>query len=103
MCKYAHVALGTSLFLIIKKVFAAIFKKGWPTPIVKFCNFSDRYSYDIYLVHQFAILGPLSLMSLTPSLALNIVIILAIIIVAAIITNFIAGLIHKPVKKWLKI
>lgn len=99
MCNYAHVALGTSLFLLLKKLFTAIFKKGYPKPIQKFCALSDRYSYDIYLVHQFFILGPLSLMALTNIPALNIIIILAVIILLAVIVNLLSNLIRKPLKK----
>ena len=103
MCKYAHVALGTSLFLILKKIFTAIFKKDLPKPIISFCKYSDKYSYDIYLVHQFIILGPLSLMALTPMLPLNIIIILAIIIASAIVVNLISSLLRKRINKLLNI
>ena len=103
MCKYAHVALGTSIFLFCKKLFSAIFKNGYPKPLEIFCKCSDRYSYDIYLVHQFVILGPLSLMALTPMLPLNIVIIVAIILVSAVAVNIISKFLQKPLNKLLKI
>ena len=103
MCRYAHVGLGTSLFLLLKKFFTAIFSKSLPKPIITFCRCSDKYSYDIYLVHQFVILGPLTLMALTPMLPLNIIIILAIIIASAITVNLISNLLRKRINKLLHI
>ena len=64
-CNYNHVCLGVFLFLLMKTVFDKM-------PIVNhsrtigFLNISDKYSYEAYLVHQFLILGPMSLMTITP-------------------------------------
>lgn len=35
-------------------------------------DISDKYSYETYLVHQFLILGPFTLMALISNLTLNI-------------------------------
>lgn len=69
MCEYAHALLGVSLFLILRQIF-----HNTKENII--LVFSDKYSYCIFLVHQFLILGPLSLMGLTSSLPLNVIIIL---------------------------
>lgn len=103
MCNYAHVALGTALFLLLKKLFAVIFKNGYPTPIQKFCSISDRYSYDVYLVHHFIILGPLTLMTLTKIPILNIVIILVLIVLLAVIVNLISAFIKNKLKKFTEL
>ncbi len=87
---FSHVALGSSLFVVFKFIFSKIFKNGYPNVIKKACCYSDKYSYDIYLVHQFLILGPFSLMRLTDTLWLNIIIITALMIVFAVIVNVIS-------------
>lgn len=74
-CDYNHVWLGILLFLLMKSIFDKIdFSKH--SRIIRLLNITDKYSYETYLVHQFLILGPFSLMALTPILSLNIVIIL---------------------------
>lgn len=87
---YAHVALGCSLFFILKWGFSRIFMNGSLRGVTWICKYSDRLSYDVYLVHLFFILGPLSLMELTSHLAVNIAIICVLVLLAAILTNFIA-------------
>lgn len=72
---YNHVWLGIFLFLLIKAAFDRIdFSKH--ENLVRLLNITDKYSYETYLVHQFLILGPFSLMTLTPVVSLNIIIIL---------------------------
>lgn len=89
-CNFAYVFLGVALFIIFKAIFSIILKRGCPNFIKKLCLYTDRYSYDIYLVHQFVILGPFSLMRLTNNMVINIVLILAITVVSSVIVNFIS-------------
>jgi peptidoglycan/LPS O-acetylase OafA/YrhL len=89
-CNYAHVFLGVALFIAFKATFSRVFKNGYPNSIKKLCLCSDKYSYDVYLVHQFVILGPFSLMKFTHNIVLNIVLIMTIIVVGAIVVNFIS-------------
>lgn len=98
-CSFAHVALGVTLFIIFRFVFSRLFEKGYPNSIRKICLYSDKYSYDVYLVHQFVILGPFSLMHATGLIELNIVLIMIIIILSAVAVNFIANHIRKGVLK----
>lgn len=85
-CNYAHVFLGISLFLVLHDVFYNFdFIKG--KHFRNFFEMSDKYSYDIYLVHQFLILGPFSLMSFTSSFTMNIIIILILICFFAFLLN----------------
>ena len=97
MCVYAHVLLGVALFVIFKSLFSSAFKNGYPDFIKKICSYSDKYSYDIYLVHQFVILGPFSLMNLTDVLALNLILIVIIVVVAAVVVNLISASIKKGI------
>lgn len=67
-CEGAHALLGVSLFLILYALFSRLPFPPWARRVL---SWSDAYSYDIYLVHQFWILGPFSLMAATPWFALN--------------------------------
>lgn len=89
-CDFAHVFLGVALFIGFKFIFSKVFKRGYPNSIKKLCLYSDMYSYDVYLVHQFVILGPFSLMEVTNNIGLNIVLILTTIIVASVVVNFVS-------------
>ncbi|MBQ2242022.1 MAG: hypothetical protein II319_07775, partial [Clostridia bacterium] len=96
-CNYAHVLLGVALFVIFKSLFSGAFKNRYPDFIKKICSYSDKYSYDIYLVHQFIILGPFSLMNLTGVLGLNLALIVIIVVVAAVVVNLISALIKRGI------
>ncbi len=81
---YNHVFLGAFIFLMMLTLLE---KKSFSDGSKHLLNISDRYSYDIYLVHQFLILGPLSLMALSPWVCVNIMVIICGIIVLAYIVN----------------
>lgn len=98
-CNFSHVLLGVSLFIIFRLIFNTIFKKEYPNIIKKICSYTDKMSYDIYLVHQFLILGPFTLMRLTPYLIINIIIILILIIILATIVNFLSNRTKKIIEK----
>ena len=70
---YNHVWLGVFLFLGLKSIFDRIPISKW---LICLLSLSDSYSYEIFLVHLFFILGPFSLMSLTRFVALNYFIVL---------------------------
>lgn len=78
--KYNHVLLGVGIYTLLYSMFSRIHFKKMSTYILKIV---DDYSYEIYLVHQFFILGPLSLLCLTSCMMLNILIAIICIIVAA--------------------
>lgn len=73
---YSHALIGIALFLALKQLFAKV-------KCNKFLALSDRYSYLIYLVHQIFILNMYSLLFVTDYLALNILLILVAVAVAA--------------------
>lgn len=76
---YSHVLLGVFLFLLMINCFNKIhFSKS----TVKVLDIMDKYSYETYLVHQFFIIGPFSLMALTPLTIINIIVIIACIVFA---------------------
>ena len=94
-CNYAHALLGVALFVVLKLLFSSVFKNGYPDFIKKICSYSDKYSYDIYLVHQFVILGPFSLMNHTDVLGVNLILIVIIVVVAAVVVNLISSSIKR--------
>lgn len=71
-CNYNHVVLGAFLFVLMRIVFEKtnLNRMSW------LLSFTDKYTYELYLVHHMLILGPFSLMSVTGILPLNILIIL---------------------------
>lgn len=81
-CNYAHVFLGCTFFLLIYSVFSK--KKIKNKYILKVCDTVDDISYECYLVHQFFILGPFSLMNSTKNMGLNISLIWVLILIFGI-------------------
>lgn len=94
-CNYNHVWLGITLFNIIKRILDNIKVPKW---IIRVTDWSDKYSYEGYLVHQFMIIGPMSIMALTDNLFLNVLFILVLIMVFSRILN----LMEQPVLKFIK-
>lgn len=64
---YNHVMLGVLIFLLCK----AICQRHNMNRIKSILDLSDKYSYEVYLVHQFVVLGPFSLMGVTQNVVLN--------------------------------
>lgn len=92
---YAHVALGVALFLLLHQVFALI--KG-NRLLGKMCKLSDKYSYEVYLVHHMFILTPFSIMGLTEYKAVNILLVLVCVCVAAYLLKKCCGYIRAFLK-----
>lgn len=79
---YSHAFLGYSITLLLMLLFKKINES-------RILDFSDKYSYEIYLVHQLFILSPLTLLSLCNSRVINITITFLTILVAGVILNYI--------------
>ena len=89
-CNYAHVALGCFIFLSIHISFSKFFKNKKSILAEKVFGVSDTLSYNVYLIHQFFILGPLSLMNLTKFQWLNCVLIIFLISILAVLLRYAA-------------
>lgn len=97
-CEYAHATLGCSLFFAMKRWFTRLHLTHPSNGALKqFCDISDRFSFDIYLVHQFFIIGPLSLMDITKFKSANIALIFVLILISAYALNQISGRVKKRV------
>jgi membrane-bound acyltransferase YfiQ involved in biofilm formation len=77
---FNHVWLGTFLFCSLKWLFERI---PFNTKVKKVLDVADYYSYEIYLVHQFIILGPFSLLGVSPFFVANLMIVFASVLVLA--------------------
>lgn len=84
---YNHVFLGLFVFLLFMLLLDKIeLEKN--EQLILFLEISDEYSYETYLVHQFVILGPFSLMKITRYLPINIlIIVLAIMVLSWMLHN----------------
>lgn len=85
-CRYGHLFLGVALFFVLNEIFHKI-RYSW------LLRMSDKYSYEIYIVHLLFILSPLSFMSLTGSSVVNIILILFASVVSSIILRKASGFI----------
>lgn len=90
---YSHMLLGLSLFFIIYLLI-----KNHDLKQSKLIDFSDKYSFEIYIVHQLYILGRFSLMNLTPIMPINILVILFMIVISSVILKYLTNIIID----WLK-
>ena len=80
---YAHVLLGMGLVLLGMIVFKNV-KENIVLKTV------DKYSYYIYTVHQLFILSPFTLLALTQNDALNCVLAIVAICIAAVVLKFVS-------------
>lgn len=85
---WAHTFLGSCLFMISLKVFAHLGAH-------KVLDFTDKYSYEIYLVHQFFILGPLSLMGFSDYLVINLLLTVLLVVLLGVTVKKTSDLIRR--------
>lgn len=78
--EFSHLFLG----LAISTCFMTCFNKIKANSML---SFSDKYSYEIYLVHQLFILSPLTLLEATDQKIFNLFITISVIVVAGILLN----------------
>lgn len=81
-----HVTLGIILFIVLKLLFD---KVQFRPKMLAFLDKADNYSYEVYLVHQFLILGPFSLMEITGFLPINLIIIILLTVALAFLLKLI--------------
>ena len=78
-CDYSHTLLGIAIFVILREIFQNLLKRNASLySLFNIFKISDKYSYEGYLVHQFLILGPMSLMNITPYVYVNVLVVLTI-------------------------
>lgn len=92
---YAHVFLGIFLVMFLRSVFVFCKKSFKKTRtfrrlVRKTLDWSDKYSYDIYIVHQPYILGDWSIYTLLGGFIKPTIIVVVLIIVSAVGLRFLA-------------
>ena len=65
-------------------------KVQWIEGARRFLDLSDKYSYDVYIVHMIYIKGVLSVLDLTESYFLNVCLMLVLTIISAIVLRWIS-------------
>lgn len=88
---YAHLLLFSAMFMVLYLIASKVKYNA-------LLKLSDRYSYEVYLVHQLFILSPFSLMAITPIKYLNWVLVVVAIVLLAVILKFVTEKIIKPKK-----
>ena len=104
-CQYAHTFLGVACFLLLRVLFALLLKGGdWlARPLRGLGRLSDHYSYQVYLVHHWAILGPFSLMAWTPRLSVNLLLIAGWIVLAVAAVTLTRRLLLWGSRQWRRL
>lgn len=87
---WLHCVLAIFLFGVLYAILTKIDVK-----MPKCLRFLNNISYEVYLVHHILILGPLSLLFLTPSKTINILLILIITFVLSYALNQLMNLIKR--------
>ena len=95
---YNHVFLGIVLFLILKM----LFEKRDLKKIEAVLLMSDKYSYEVYCVHQLIILGPFSLLMVTNYVAINLLMVLGGIVLLAKLLKEAENYINVKLKNFLR-
>ena len=85
---YSHAFLGYSITMLLMIVFKNYLSN-------KVTRFSDKYSYEVYLVHQLFILSPLTILTLTNSTSFNVILTLMVIITAGVTLQRINSIIQS--------
>ena len=62
-------------------------------------DISDKYSYEVYLVHQLIILGPFTLLVTTESIVMNLILVVIGIILLTILLKYSEKTIYKIIEK----
>lgn len=92
---YAQLILGLAIFLTLYIAFKNIKNN-------RIFKLSDKYSYSVYIVHQFFILSPFNLMAITFINPFNWIIVLAAVAVSSLILKYISEKILRYSVKRLK-
>ncbi len=87
---WLHCVLAIFLFDLLYAILTKIDVK-----LPKCLQFVNNISYEVYLIHHIFILGPLSLLFLTPSKTINILLILIITIVLSYALNQLMNIIKR--------
>ena len=105
---YAHVFFGIFLTVVLRSVFLygkKIFKRKKKAAFLvkSVLDWSDKYSYDIYIVHHIYILSDISIYLVMGSGIRSSIVIVILTIISAILLKTFANLIRKIFKKIVRV
>ena len=89
---FSHALLGYSITMMLMILLKNIKES-------RILEYSDKYSYSIYLVHQLFILSPLTLLAITDYRSVNIALTLCAIIISSFILNAISEASLKLIRR----
>ena len=89
--RYSMILAAFSFFFVIKLLYT---KKRWS----HFYMISDKLSYPVYLVHGLFIFGPVSMLTMTSSVAFNLLLLMCVVLLLAITLELLSNKIiyYKP-------
>lgn len=94
LCHYGHVFLALGIFIVVMQIFS---KLNISNTLKKILNISDKYSYDIFLVHPVFIWSGISPLRQINSPWLAIVVLILEIAISALVLNRCASLVKKKI------
>jgi peptidoglycan/LPS O-acetylase OafA/YrhL len=94
---YSRVLFALTIFCVLLLIGKLLINKS--NIIQRILDFSDKYSYDIYIVHMIYVKGILSLLDFTNSYIFNVILMLITTIVSAYILNTICSYIRRIMRK----
>ena len=89
---WLHFSLGIFIFISLYNILPLIINE---TKEYKLLKQADSISYEMYLVHHPIILGPLSLLLITPYNSINIIIVIALSIIMAYALKYCCSFINS--------
>ena len=93
----SHILLGSAIFIILYKLLKNI-NNILNETMKKYIDKIDSYCYYIYITHHVFILGPLSIIHITPIFVVNLLIIIVCIIISSYLLKKFTDLIIKKEK-----
>lgn len=92
---YGHVLIGSLIFMGLYKIYP---KKLNNKALKKMLDFSDKFSFHIYLVHQIFILNTFSILRLTSNKFVNVALIFMASFVVGVVYFYFSKFIMKMIK-----
>ena len=90
-----HYIVGISTCVLTLKMFDAI---KMPVKLPRFMKALDDYSYEIFLINLIPLVGEFSLIHYGPSLYVNVLLIICLIISAAIFLKYTSNTVLRVIK-----
>ena len=94
---YTHVLLGIALVIILMELYKVILNGK----CVKMLDWSDKYSYFIYLTHHIFILGAFSLLNMIENPVIAIIGVVICTVVAAVLLHRISQMVNPMAQKMI--